>query len=165
MARSISFILDDNVDTQIKITEQADGTLLFEIEVLDTGKIGDLRALYFDLEGVDVDTLALQATGDDVTDTAFDEASVDNLGFGTGIGHQVTNALGDFDVGIEFGTITPFFDDIQQTSFVLSADSALSLDMLNLADIGVRYGSVEGIFACSPKGPAAKPRASPRTTS
>lgn len=47
MARSITVVVDGPVDTQIKITELDDSTLRFDLEVLGSGLIGDLRGLFF----------------------------------------------------------------------------------------------------------------------
>ncbi len=143
MARSVSFIIEADVLTEVTIAENLDGTLSFEINVLDGGLIGDLRALFFDLEGVASDSQLSVYGSSDVTDTEFDEAGVDSLGRDANIKGSVVNELGDFDVGVEFGTSGMSGDDIQTSSFVLAHDTLeLSLDMIDLADFGIRYTSV-----------------------
>jgi len=147
MARSITFIIEGDVDTLVTITEEPDGTLRFDIEVLGSALLGDLRALFFDLQGLTADdTLSVSsATGfeGDVTDQSFDEGSVDTLGRGANIKGSVSKKYGDFDVGIEFGTSGIAGDDIQSTSFILSSSTIdLSLNMLDLSDFGIRYTSV-----------------------
>ncbi|NSY41547.1 integrin alpha [Leisingera sp. ANG59] len=141
MARSITFLIAGDVDTEITITELDDGTLRFDLTALDTGLTGDLRALFFDLTGVDVS--GLSTSGVDVTDTAYEEGSVDTLGGDANIKGSVSNSLGDFDVGIEFGTSGMSSDDINSTSFILAHNSVnLTLDMIDLSDFGIRYTSV-----------------------
>ncbi|MFY0692613.1 MAG: FG-GAP repeat protein, partial [Paracoccaceae bacterium] len=141
MARSISFVIEGEVDTRVTITEMTDGTLKFDLQVLGTGSIGDLRALFFDMSGVDVSGLCV--SGADVTQAAMDEGGVNTLGQDANIEGSVSNELGDFDVGVEFGTAGISADDIQETSFLLDHDSAeLTLNMLDLSDFGIRFTSV-----------------------
>ena len=143
MSRSITFTIESDVLTEIMITENDNGTLTFDINVLDGGLIGDLRALFFDLNGLTSDSALGVYSGADVTDYEFEEEGVDTLGRDANIKGSVVNELGDFDVGIEFGTSGMSQDDIQSTSFTLAHDTSdLSLDMIDLADFGVRYTSV-----------------------
>ncbi|WP_204114988.1 Ig-like domain-containing protein [Shimia biformata] len=143
MARSITFVIEGAVNTEVRITENANGTLTFDIQVMDGGLIGDLRALFFDLNGLVADDGLMVFDGVDVTDTAFVEEGVDTLGRDANIKGQVVNELGEFDVGIEFGTSGMSSDDIQSTSFTLAHDDTfLTLDMIDLADFGLRYTSV-----------------------
>ena len=147
MARSISFVIDGDVNTLVTITEQIDGALRFDLSVQDTGLTGDLRAIFFDLQGVvATDALSVAAVAEhegDVTDSKFDEESVDTLGKDANIKGSVSNELGDFDVGVEFGTSGMSKDDIQETSFILASDDGpLSLNALDLTDFGIRYTSV-----------------------
>ena len=159
MARSISFVVEGDVDTLITITELPDGTLKFELEALGSGLLGDLRGLFFDLtDPVDGDSLDLSTliVGEEtlldgeiqdasklVTATHFSEAAVDTLGRDANIKGKVANAYGRYDAGIEFGTPGKGKDDIQSLSFTLSStDGPLSLDMLDLSDFGLRYTSV-----------------------
>ncbi|MFZ3585379.1 hypothetical protein ACOI1H_25160, partial [Loktanella sp. DJP18] len=150
MGRSISFTIEGDVTTQVTVTELSDGTLKFDITVVDdSAQIGDLRAIFFDLEGVDSTTLDLAVVDDNadgsqiISDQVFEEGGVSTIGKDANIKGEVSNELGDFDVGVEFGTSGVSGDDIQSTSFILSsATQDMSLDMLNLADFGIRYGSV-----------------------
>lgn len=152
MARSISFVMEGDVDTLVTITELDDGTLRFDLAALGSGLIGDLRGFFFDIgpddDGNDPSFGSLSvssATGyeGDITDSLIDENSVDTLGKDANLKGSVTNELGDFDVGVEFGTSGMSADDIQETSFILSStESSLSLDMFDLVDFGIRYTSV-----------------------
>ena len=143
MARSITFVIYDKVDTQITVTENDDGTLTFDLLVLDSGKIGDLRALFFDLNGLVADDSLTVTSGDYVTESVFDEANVDTVGGDGNVSGSVTNEFGEFDVGIGFGTSGPSEDDLQSTSFTLAhASQALSLDLIDMADFGIRTTSV-----------------------
>lgn len=141
MTRSVSFTISGAVDTRLTITE-LDGDLLFQVEVV-SDTIGDLRALFFDLEGFEADGGLSVVDGADVTDSAADEGGVSTLGRDANIKGEVVNELGAFDVGVEFGTSGASRDDIQATSFRLTHDATdLTLDMVNLADFGIRYTSV-----------------------
>lgn len=149
MARSITFVAEGDVSTLITITENLDGTLTFDISVTDdSANIGDLRAIFFDLDGVSVDAADFAVWGEHVEDQAFAEEGVDTLGRDANIKGAVSNELGDFDAGVEFGSSGMAQDDIQATAFTLFYDpdgdgvSNLTLDMLDLADFGLRYTSV-----------------------
>lgn len=144
MARSISFLVDGPVDTQITIDELDDGTLRFTLRRLDTAYLGDLRAVYFDLVDLNVSDIGLVATGDLVTSFSAAEASVDRLADkDTNLKGPVTQEQGKFDVGVQFGTSGKTKDDISEAGFILSsASQGLSLDSLDLADFGLRYTSV-----------------------
>ena len=145
MSRSMTFTIEGEVNTLVTITELADGTLRFDLKI--TGDvIGDLRAIFFDMKDYDAgDSLYILNTDDhqDTTDFDADEGSVDTLGRDANLKGSVTNELGDFDVGVEFGTSGMSRDDIQETSFVLGdVDGALTLEMFDFTDFGVRYTSV-----------------------
>lgn len=159
MARSISFVVEGDVNTQVTITELSDGTLRFDLAVLGSGLIGDLRGLFFDLQDPDSadaldlgtlsvvdETLVSGHTKDPsklVGNTAFEEASVDTVGRDANMKGKILHDYGRYDAGIEFGTPGMAKDDIQAVSFTLtSSDGPLSLDMLDLTDIGLRYTSV-----------------------
>ncbi|WP_137703016.1 VCBS domain-containing protein [Marimonas lutisalis] len=147
MARSITFTVEGPVDTLITIQELDDGTLRFDVEVLGSGLIGDLRGLFFDLADVDATTAGLEVTGVDGSEDvigkkAFKEKGVDRVHKDVNVKGHVIHEQGKFDAGIEFGTPGKGKDDISSVSFILSADEALSLDSLDLADFGLRYTSV-----------------------
>lgn len=148
MARSLSFVIAGRADTRITVTEKPDGTLAFDLAALDgTGK-GALRALFFDLEGVTVGPEGLAAIGADVTRYDSGEGSVSSLGRGTSIRGSVTNTLGGFDVGVALAAPGISRDDNHGSSFILDYDhdgdgaSDLTLDMVDLADFGLRHGAV-----------------------
>ncbi|SLN10012.1 hypothetical protein ROG8370_00126 [Roseovarius gaetbuli] len=66
-----TFVLTGDVNIKIIVTELEDGSLKFDLSVLDdTGSIGDLNAIFFDLAD---DSLAdgLTVSGDDVTGVKF----------------------------------------------------------------------------------------------
>lgn len=149
--RNISFTVIGQVDTKITITETLDGKLEFELGVLGDGEIGDLGSLFFDLTDpdsnspLDLSSLSVSPTDDhdDITRFKAKEAGVTNLGKGQNVNGTVVNQLGAFDAGIRFGTPGIGKDDIRETSFVLSsADGPLSLDMIGLNDLALRYTSV-----------------------
>ena len=146
MNRSISFVAEGDVRTLVTVTDNQDGTLTFDINVIG-GIIGDLRAVFFDLNDgyvvEDGDLYIVDQAQTDVTDTASGEGDIDTLGKDANIKGSVSNELGDFDAGIEFGTSGMSGDDIQSTSFTLASQSTgLTLEMLSFADFGFRYTSV-----------------------
>ncbi|MFW8634420.1 Ig-like domain-containing protein, partial [Cribrihabitans pelagius] len=142
MERSVIFIIEGVVDTEITVTELSDGTLKFDIEVLGTGSIGDLRGLFFNLDGYTVDG-GLTATGADVTGENYGEDSIERVVKDVNINGDVVKTLGKFDAAVSFGTSGIGDDDIQSTSFILSHESdLLTLDMLSFSNMGLRYTSV-----------------------
>lgn len=135
-----TFIIDGDVDTRITIVED-NGELVFTVEVLETdGQIGDLRGLFFDFN--DESLTGLSVDGADVTDQKFDPNKVDNLGNGANMKGHLTKRGNAFDGGVEFGTQGIGKDDIQTTTFRLSADQDLDLSLFEGARFGVRYTSV-----------------------
>lgn len=122
-----------DVAVEITVTE-VDGNLVFTVEVLDeTGQIGDLRGLFFDLD--DDSLTGLKIFGVDVTSQ---ETNTKDLGQGNNMNG---GGRGNYDVGVGFGTPGIGQDDIQTTTFTLSADQDLSLDDL-AENFGVRLTSV-----------------------
>ena len=148
MARSITFTLDGPVDSLISITELSDGTLRFDVEILGSGSVRDLRGLFFDLGDIDASTVDLKVTGINGSEayvgrTSFDEAAVSKVKGDVNVKGKVAKAQGDFDVGIEFGTAGIARDSISEASFILSSEATeLSLDSLDLADFGLRIHSL-----------------------
>lgn len=141
---SFTFVIEGEVNTEITVTERDDGTLQFDIQVLDdTGQIGDLRALFFDIAD-DSLTSGLSVTGTDVTGSATTVDGVYRVDSkDTNINGEVISEYDRFDVGIEFGTAGISTDDIQSTSFVLSHDSqTLTLADIQLQQFGLRLTSV-----------------------
>lgn len=140
---SDSFIIAGDVNVQITLTELPDGSIQFDVEVLDvTGSIGDLNALYFDLYD-DTLTNSLSVVGDDVTGEAFKVDGVTKVDNFTNMNGEVVKDLGKFDGGIQFGTQGIGTDDIRSTSFVLTSDAGpLTLADFSMQDFGVRLTSV-----------------------
>ena len=140
---SNTFTLTSDVNIEITITELIDGSLQFDLVVLnDTGSIGDLNAFYFDMLGDSIPD-DLSAYGDDVTGTAFKEEGVTKVDNFTNMNGEVVKDLGKFDGGVQFGSQGIGEDDIRETSFTLSSDSTvLTLEMFSLQDIGARLTSV-----------------------
>ena len=141
---SLTFLIEGEVNTQVTVTERDDGSLQFDVQVLnDTGQIGDIRALFFDIAD-DSLTGGLSVTGLDVTGSRTAEDGVYRVDSkDTTINGEVISEYGRFDVGIEFGTAGMSADDIQSTSFILSHDSqSLTLADIQLQEFGLRLTSV-----------------------
>lgn len=140
---SLTFQLTGEVNVEVTITELGDGTLKFDIHVLDdTGSIGDLRGLFFDLAD-DSLTYGMSVQGDDITDEAYKIDGVTKTDGSNNLNGSIVNEYGKFDIGLEFGSQGISTDDIQETSFVLSHDTEwLTLADLELQDVGIRLMSV-----------------------
>jgi Bacterial cadherin-like domain len=137
MARSVTFVIDGTVDTQIAISENSDGTLTFDVSVIG-GVIGDLRGLFFDVANPNK-LAGLSIAGADINKHVAKHDQVHTLGKDANVNGDVASASGNFDVGIEFGTPGMATDDIQSTSFVVSG---LTIDDLSGQDFALRYTSV-----------------------
>ena len=140
---SATFTITGDVNVSVTITELEGGALQFDLQVLDdTGSIGDLNALFFDLLD-DSLTDGLTVTGDDVTGVAFKADGVTKVDNYTNMNGEVIHDLGRFDGGVQFGTSGIATDDIRSTSFVLSHETeSLSLSLFSMQDFGVRLTSV-----------------------
>ena len=153
-----SFIISGDVNVQVTIAENPDGTLTFTVAVLDTnGTIGDLNAIFFDLAD-DSRTSSLSivdgsagytnldgSTGDTV-ENVFDEDSVRKVDNYTNMNGEVIKDAGLFDAGIQFGSQGIATDDVQVATFTLAAsDGPLTLADFSLQDFGVRLTSVGDI--------------------
>lgn len=140
---TMTFTITGEVNVEITVTELADGTLKFDLTVLDeTGSIGDLNALFLDFAD-DSLTDGMVITGDDVTGTALKQDGVTKVDSYTNMNGEVVNDLGKFDAGIQFGTQGIGEDDIRSTSFILSnTDVDLTLETIALQDFGIRLTSV-----------------------
>lgn len=139
---SMSFVVEGEVNVQVTVTE-SDGDLVFDLLVLDdTGSIGDLNALFFDVLD-DSLVSGLSVSGDLITDENFDANSVTKVDSYTNMNGEVVKEYGKFDGGVQFGTQGIGEDDIRATSFTLSHDTEeLSLETIALQDFGVRLTSV-----------------------
>ena len=139
---SETFIIYGQVNVSVTITE-VNGTLQFQLNVLDdTGQIGDLNALFFDLSD-DALTSGLHVTGQDVTGVNLDANRVVKVDSYTTMNGEVVKDLGKFDGGVQFGTAGIGSDDIRSTTFVLTHDSQnLTLADFSTQDFGIRLTSV-----------------------
>lgn len=140
---TLTFTITGEVNVQVLVTELENGTLKFDMQVLDdTGSIGDLNAIYFDLLD-DTLTDGLSVSGDDVTGSVFKADGVTKVDNFTNINGEVVKEYDKFDSGVQFGTAGIGEDDIRETSFVLSHESEpLTIDMLLSQDFAVRLTSV-----------------------
>ncbi len=140
---SQTYVVDGDVDTRVTVTELEDGSLKIDLEVLDdTGFIGDLGAMYFDLAD---DGLAesLSVSGEQVATSsftgdvfaAFDQYEMSDAAYG---------AVGDtFDGGIELVSLGADGDGIQATTFYLSSSLRdLTVDDLVQQQIAIGVTSV-----------------------
>ncbi len=139
----MTFQLTGDVNVSVTVSELSDGTLQFDLVVLDdTGSIGDLNGLFFDIadDGM-VD--GLMVSGADVTDSAFNANRVTKVDGYNNVNGEVTGDYGKFDGGVQFGTSGIGVDDIRETSFILSHEGGtLTLDDLLGQDFAVRLTSV-----------------------
>ena len=135
------------------VTENADGTLTFDLEVDEsTGQTGDVRAIFLNNAG-DTEYTDLQiASVDPSSDVGAEDVDlvqdindvrkvVEN---DTNVNGGVINENGGrFDTGIEFGAsgIGGGRGDVQSMSFVVSADESLTLESFDLDSIGLRVTS------------------------
>lgn len=144
MARSLTFIIDGPVDTQITVTEVGNN-LVFEVAAVNgSGQELDYRGLFFDVNADAAFISGLNVNiGNEITDFAAKDDAIDTLGQDANIKGDVVKMLGKFDVGVEIGTSGMAADDINSYSFTLSHSSApLSLDLISQVDFGVRATSV-----------------------
>ena len=143
MASTYFELTDGAVTVGISIVELANGTLEFQLDVLnDSGTIGDLNGLFFDI-GNEALLDGLTITGDDVTDSAIKIDGVSKVDGYNNVNGEVVNTYDKFDAGIQFGTSGMAQDDIQSTSFVLSHDNAaVTLNDFLAQDFAVRLTSV-----------------------
>lgn len=138
------FVIEGDVNVRVSLTELDDGDMKVDVSVLDdTGSIGDLRGLFFNLTD-DSLVRGLSVSGDDVTASEFDANDVNDLGRGNNINGDVRNEVGEFDGGIGFGRSgIGGGGDIRETSFVLShASEALTLEDFAGQHFAVRLTSV-----------------------
>ena len=136
--RSITFNIGRGVT--LKMTEQPDGTILFELEGQST--LTDIRGLFFDV--ADASLLPkLHVVGADVTESVFLDEGVNKVS--PAVNMNGTGAQ-PFDAGIAFGTVGVGRDEIHDTSFVLSATdgSRLTLDSFAHVDFGINQGGQDG---------------------
>lgn len=138
-----TFTIEGDVNVLVTVTENGDGTLNFQVEVLDeTGSIGDLNGLFFDI-GTDSLVEGLMVTGDDVTGTEFSANKITKVDGYNNVNGEVAGDYGKFDGGVQFGTQGIGEDDIRSTNFTLShSEQSLTLDDILSQDFAVRLTSV-----------------------
>src|SRR5262245_36144405 len=152
--RSIIFNIGTGV--KLRMTEQPDGTILFEL--IGQAQQIDIRGLFFDVADSSLlSNLKIDLAGTDIFSTpVFANEGV----------YKVSNAVNmngtgaqPFDVGIAFGTVGAGRDEIHDTSFVLSTmDGApLKLDSFAHVDFGINLGGIPGkAVVVAPAAPDAK---------
>jgi VCBS repeat-containing protein len=140
---TLTFTLYGDVNVGITVTELENGDLKFDLMVLDdTGSIGDLNAIFFDLADDSI-VSGLSVSGDDVTGSAFKVDGVTKVDNFTNMNGEVVKDYGKFDTGVQFGTQGIGTDDIRETSFTLSHESLdLTIDAILGQDFGARLTSV-----------------------
>jgi len=155
--RSITFTIAGKSagksDIVVVLTEQADGSILFDLTTLG-GKPADLRGLFFDVQNSSVLT-KLKFLGSDIKSTLVADDQVVDLGQGANMKGQ---GQPKFDVGVEFGTPGKGQDLVTHTSFVLGTTdgSHLTLDDLAHVDFGIRTtSSGQKVIALAPAAPDA----------
>jgi hypothetical protein len=137
--RSIVFTIPGEPDVIVSAVEQANGSILFQIDVdVSGGIVADLRGLFFNINDPAV-LETLQIDGADVTEQGFGDVS--NLGHGN---NMKGSGREQYDVGMSFGTSGIGNDDIQSTSFTLSSQDGvpLTLDLIANVEFGARLTSV-----------------------
>lgn len=130
-----TFVVEGDVNVRVTVNDDG-GNLNFQLEVLETGPsdaIGDLRAFYFDVDGICTNP---SLTGAQVTSSG---TNTHDLGGDTNLNGETTH---DFDFGVEFGTPGIGSDDVRTTSFTLDCDETMSVDMLSQQLFGTRLTSV-----------------------
>jgi hypothetical protein len=138
-------ITDGAVKVAVTVTEMADGTLKFDINVLDdTGVIGDLNGLFFDLADDSIADTLVVSGDEDLTGSKIDANSVTKVDSFNNVNGEVVKEDGRFDVGVQFGTQGIATDDIQSTSFYLGTSDGSSLSIADIynQDFAVRLTSV-----------------------
>ncbi|UUZ63362.1 VCBS domain-containing protein [Polaromonas sp. P1-6] len=146
---TMTFLINDSSTggntpvVQITITENADGTVTFDVtQLVASGYyLGDLRGLFFDVANEDLvtggNTLTATSTMAGLTEIRFGDDTVKDLGDGANM-QGLLGGDGGYDVGIEIGTSGIGKDDIQAFSFTLDS----SLRALTLADFSnVSFGA------------------------
>lgn len=144
MASTYFVLSDPQISVGITITEQEDGSLLFNLDVLDdTGSIGDLNGLFFDIGDASLlEGLSFSDATHDI-ETVVKEDGVTKVDSYNNLNGEIVKEYGKFDVGVQFGTQGMAEDDIQSTSFVLTSSTGdLTLDSFLAQDFAVRLTSV-----------------------
>lgn len=166
MTRSTTFIIEGDVNTQLRITEQENGTLAFEVEALGGARICDLRALFFNLSGPALPDGLGVSTLPDGPERGQAAAKVMDVR----IGSVFSTLPGASSVCVEFAA-TGFGDcGIQIAGFTLAHDAMpLTLEMIGTDGFTLRYALAgdghSGLAALSCPGvPVATPGQRPGST-
>src|SRR4051812_35634707 len=112
MSRSVSFVIHGTIDTRITVSENAGGTLTFDLAVLGSGSVGDLRGPFFDV-AAPFKLSHVTVSGRDDTGFLAKNDAVDTVGGGANVQGAISNASNKFDIGIAFGTPGIGKDNIQ----------------------------------------------------
>ncbi|WP_417770651.1 Ig-like domain-containing protein [Stappia sp.] len=122
---------------RLKVTETADGTLLFELDLLDGARRkADIQALFFDTSSL-LDPGSFAADGPHVRSTAH--GRVKDAGWGQNVHGQPAS----FDFGVGLSPRGKEGLAVQSTSFTLSSEAgALSLDDIGGMDFAARVNGI-----------------------
>lgn len=131
---------DDAAPAKVLVTlddSVGDGKIQVNVKVVTDGSnpnTADLRGLFFNLDDPDITSLTMEGT--DVSASAFNPGKISS------VGGSSNNIKGKFDAGVEIGSEGIGENDIQETTFILSANKALSLGMFSNQSFGLRLMSV-----------------------
>lgn len=147
---STTFTIEGEVNVDVTVTEMADGTLKFELNVVDPNPddginmTADLGGLFFDMSKPASEYGELTViNSDEVTGSIFNEDRVTKVENWNNVNGEVAAEAGKFDAGVQFGTSGMALDDYQSATFYLDSDTIdLSLDDISLEYFGVRLTSV-----------------------
>lgn len=123
----------------VTITENADGTLSFQI-TQEGGIVGDLRGLFFDVADESIlSSLKVIAGSQDIR---IGDDSIKDLGDGANMNGLLGGDKG-YDIGIEIGTTGIGADDVRSYNFTLDSTARdLTLKDFSNVDFAVRLTSV-----------------------
>lgn len=143
MGDSYTFVIEGGVDTEVTLTEMADGSIQVTVKVLDTsGQIGDLRGVFFDI-GDESLLSGMTIDGTDIGATQIEANSVKKVSGDVNLNGETIKEFDAFDAGAETGTSGIGSDDIRETTFNIASTSGdLSIEDFLGMDWGFRYTSV-----------------------
>ncbi|NNF08184.1 MAG: PEP-CTERM sorting domain-containing protein [Candidatus Eisenbacteria bacterium] len=131
------FNLSEFTGTSADVRVEIDDSIFLDmiqvtVEVVANPNIGDIRGVFFNIDGAIPALVSADITGADVTGLGFD---TNNLGNGANL-----NPHAPFDLGVEIGTQGIGFDDIQTTTFTIADKGVLTAG--SFTEIGARLTSV-----------------------
>jgi Bacterial cadherin-like domain len=149
---SMTFVINDastgggNPQVQVTITENADGTVTFNVTQLGGvgAYLGDLRGFFFDIADESLIGSLTTSSSGPITELQQGNDTVKDLGNGANM-QGLLGDSGGYDVGVEFGTagIGTGGDDVRNASFTLDSSARnLTLDDFANVTFGVRITSV-----------------------